>query len=479
MRYPPASSPAPGAAHFSPTQNQHQHQHQHPRRPQLGHHATTYGRTSPGDDLRVRGLADRPSRDPPTALRPSASRHFRAPHDAQRRARDAGRERSVVPDERPASIAKHRHAYPRPHSPRRRSHSPSRNSHCSIYPALSRRQPSRDRFRGPDHRPPDLFPRNRVPDPRDEFRDHEALPSPDFYVAPLDCTKAASIDSSYQEAPRNHSPLVYYTRSRNRSRSPRPVASNSRTRQPRRVFSPTRSDREPHSPRYSRPTLEGASSLQGYRSTRREPQYREGSGTSWSPPPPDSGRSFSESFNDNPNLVPLGQRPSSRLQASASSFGNSRRRSQRSWTPPSQQAGQSTALEYTSSRDRRTPDFCNEKSYPCPPALPSESLRDPRDLFPPQNLDTRGRLRRGARPPDATATGANSIEVNMAGRGNFRGNYGGQYPARGHFNQSSNDQRSFGPSTSGSSYQGSPPSQSPYPGSRGSWGGQQQGSPQK
>lgn len=477
MRYPPASSPAPEAAHFSPTQNQHQH----PRRPQLGHHATTYGRSNPGDDIRVRGLADRPSKDTPTASRPSASRHIRAPHDAQRRARDAGRERPVDPDDRPASITKHRHAYPRPYSPRRRSHSPFRNSDRFIYPALNRRQRSRDRFRGPDHRPPDLFFRNRVPYPRDEFRDHEALPSPELYGAPPGFTNVESIDNSYQAAPRHRSPLIYYTRSRNRSRSRSPVAPESRTRQPQRICSPPRFDGEPHGPRYSRPTLEEASSLQGYRSTRREPQHRKGSRRSLSPPPLDSGwsqSSFSESFDDNPNLVPLGQRPSSRLRASASPLGSSRHRFPRHWTSPSQQSGQSAAVQYTSSRDRQTPDFCDE-SHPCPPALPSDSPRDPRDLFPSQNPGTRGRLRRGARPRDATATGANSIEVNMAGRGNFRGNYGGQYPARGHFNQGSNDQRSFGPSTSGSSYQGSPPSQSSYPGSRGSWGGQQQGSPQK
>lgn len=479
MRYPPASSPAPEAAPFSPTQNQHQH----PRRPQLGHYATTYGRTSPGDDIRVRGLAERPSRDPATASRPPESRHFRAPHDTQRRARDAGRERPVDSDDRPASKVKHHHADPRPHSPRRPSHSPSRNSDRSVYPALYRRQRSRDRFRDPNHRPPDLSPRNRVPNPRDRFRTHEALRSPEFDVAPIHHTNVAFIENSYQPTPRNPPPLVYYTRSRNRSRSPSPVAPVSRTRQPRRVCSPARFDREPHGPRLSPwRTLEENSPLRGYTSTRRQPQRREGSGRSLSPPPPDSEwsqSSLSESFNDNPNLVPLEQRTSSRLQASTSPLETSRHSSPRRWTSPPARAVQYTAIQYTSSRPRRTPDFCG-RSYPYPPPLPFESVqRDPENLIPSQKTSTRGRLRRGARSPDATATGANSIEVNMAGRGNFRGNYGGQYPTRGHFNQGTNDQRGFAHTTSGSSYQGSPPSQSPYPGGRGSWGGQQQASPQK
>lgn len=478
MRYPPASSPAPEAAPFSPTQNQHQH----PRRPQLGHYATTYGRTNPGDDLRVRGLADRPSRDPAAASRPSESRHFRAPHDTQRSTRGAGRERPVDSDDRPASIAKHRHADPRPHSPRRLSHSPSRHSDRFVYRTLYRRHRSRDRFRDPEHRPPELFPRNRVPHPRGRLRDHEALRSPDFDVTPLHHTNVAFIENSYQPARRHHTSLVYYTRSRTRSRSPSPVAPVSRTRQPRRVFSPARFDRHPHGTRSSpKRTLEEASPLRGYSSTRLQPQRWRGSGRSLSPPPPDSGCSqslLSESFNDNPNSIPLGQRPSSRLQASTSSPATSRHSPTRRWTSPPQQADQLTAIQYTSSRTR-TPDFY-DGSYPYPAPVPFESIhQDPRDLISSQATRTRGHLGRGARSPDITATGANSIEVNMAGRGNFRGNYGGQYPSRGHFNQGPNDQRGFAHSTSGSSYQGSPPSQSPYPGGRGSWGGQQQASPQK
>ncbi|KAK7749843.1 serine/threonine protein kinase, CMGC, CDC2/CDK subfamily [Cytospora paraplurivora] len=63
----------------------------------------------------------------------------------------------------------------------------------------------------------------------------------------------------------------------------------------------------------------------------------------------------------------------------------------------------------------------------------------------------------------------------MSARGNFRGGYGGQYPVRGHYNQGP---QSSGHATPNSSFHGTPPAQSPYGGSRGSWGGQQQFSPQ-
>ncbi|KUI62856.1 CTD kinase subunit alpha [Cytospora mali] len=77
--------------------------------------------------------------------------------------------------------------------------------------------------------------------------------------------------------------------------------------------------------------------------------------------------------------------------------------------------------------------------------------------------------------PAEPASGPNSIEVNMSARGNFRGAYGGQYPMRGHYNQGPH---SSGHATPNSSFHGTPPAQSPYGGSRGSWGGQQQYSPQ-
>ena len=76
----------------------------------------------------------------------------------------------------------------------------------------------------------------------------------------------------------------------------------------------------------------------------------------------------------------------------------------------------------------------------------------------------------------------------MSARGNFRGGYNAHvqsgYPMRGQYSQGphSNDPRTYsqssGHGTPNSSFHGSPPPQSPFGGSRGSWGGQQQYSPQ-
>lgn len=76
------------------------------------------------------------------------------------------------------------------------------------------------------------------------------------------------------------------------------------------------------------------------------------------------------------------------------------------------------------------------------------------------------------------ASGANSIEVNMAARGGYRGGFNpqsgypkGQYDARGYG-------QSPGHGTPVSSFHGSPTAQSPYNGSGRGWSGQPQFSPQ-
>lgn len=475
MRYPPAS--ASEALQFSPTQNQYQ---QHPRRPQLGHHATTYDSPSPGDDIRVRGLAHRHSRDPSRASSTSRSRLFEAPRYSSR-ARDDGRNRPVDLDDRPAPIARHRDAEPRPHHSRRRSRSPSHNLERSSYCAPESRQRSRDRHRGRSHRLADSLPRNHVPKPRERFRDHEALRSPDFGITVPHVTNGTYAEKAYPSAIRSRSSLVHYARQRTRSRSP--VAPNSHTRQPRRVSCPRRSDWEGHAPRLSPwPPLADNSPPREYLSTRRESRHLKGFGRSVSPPPADTRRSqpsLSQGFDDNPNLAPLGLRPSSRFKTSDYPSRTLRPQSPRRRISFSSQAGRYSAIQDISAQSRRTPDFSDERQPPLPP-LPSKSPpRESRELFPFHSRSTRGHLRREARPPNALATGVNIIEVNMSGRGSFRGNYGGQYPVRGHYNQGPNDQRNFAHSTSGSSFQGSPSAQSPYPSSRGSWGGQQQASPQK
>lgn len=480
MRYPPApasasASAAASAAHFSSTQNQH------PRRPRLSHHATTYDRPNPADDTSLRGLADRRPREPVLASRPTLSPQLRDLHATSRRARDAGRDKPVDPDYRPAPIARHRDADPRLHNPRRRSSSPSRNHERLSRRASSHRQISRDRLRGPDHRIADPFPGNRDPNPRDRFWDHEALLPPDSHVAPRRPPSGASIGKAHRPAPRRRSPLPYHDRQRSRSRNP--IAAESRARQPRPVSSYRRSDREQHDPRLPPcPTHAKTSPPREYIPKRHEERRLEGSGRPLSLRPLDRERScspLSQAFDDNPNLVPLGQRPSSRLEASDHLLQRYRRSYSppRRWTPSPLQGGQYLATQATSSRAERTPDF-DDGIYP-PPQSPGSPQRVPRELFPSHSRNTRAHPRREERHPDFAVTGVNSIEVNMSARGNFRGSYGGQYPVRGHFNQGSNDQRNFAHSTPGSSFQGSPPAQSPYPSSRGNWGGQQQLSPQK
>ncbi|KAK1760822.1 hypothetical protein QBC47DRAFT_15275 [Echria macrotheca] len=107
----------------------------------------------------------------------------------------------------------------------------------------------------------------------------------------------------------------------------------------------------------------------------------------------------------------------------------------------------------------------------------------PRDRRGPPEAEKRDRPRDGARRNSSDpASGANSIDVNMAARGGFRGGFNSQppqpgYPPKGPYGQTY--AQSSGHGTPNSSFHASPPIQSPYPGGGRGWNPQPHFSPQR
>lgn len=375
------------------------------------------------------------------------------------------------------------HHLPHPHShrfpPRRRSRSPVRNHHQPSEPPRDRspsyRAPYRRNFEAP---------RGRVWD-RDRDRDREAARPADFFdVAPLQQNRRAFIENPVLPRPRPGSPEAINV---DRERSQSPLIARSRHRRTRHEPSPPRPDRDPYAarpptwPAHSR----ASSPRQDHLVRRGRDQQRLDTILAKPNKAPFLGRGRPSSplpgqgFDENPNLVPLGQRPASRHDHNPLSFSDPRRPSPppRVWTPPLQ-GRLKPYIEHAVPQGRPAREFNHDWSPPPPSGSPARERRGP---FPSNKKDF-DRRRYDEGPPEPIASGANSVEVNMSARGNFRGAYGGQYPVRGHYNPGPNDPRNFthsSGSTPSSSFQGSPTAQSPYPSSRGSWGGQQQLSPQK
>lgn len=440
------------------------HPHPHPHPPQHRHNgAMPYDSRPPGDDRRVRGRNDRGMRDPSYPSRRPLSSRIAAPHAAQAAPREADWDGNI--DSRPLPTDRHRHH--RQPNPRRRSRSPQRPPRPSQRNPRRFRESSRDRARRPD----DLFPRRSESGSRGRSRDREAAPPADYHYAPPHHARGPPIENPGRQPLRPRSPPPV-----KRNRSSSPLAFESQPKRLRQEPSPRRLDRErdiagPH-PSSNRPET---SSLGRQRSLthlerrskkqkpgRPKPTLHDTRGRS----PPRRDRDFP----DNPNLYPLGQRASPSRDHSLASFSVNRRTSPRRWSPP---GGRRPSIAGSFSRGGYPPEYDRERQgYPQPPP------RSPRDrrgsfTFRKERLHDTSPPRKGPAKP---TSGPNSIEVNMSARGNFRGAYGGQYPMRGHYSQGPH---SSGHATPNSSFHGTPPAQSPYGGSRGSWGGQQQFSPQK
>lgn len=410
-------------------------------------------------------------RDPTAPPRRPLSPQARtvAPHAAQAAPREADRGGNI--DSRPLPTDRHRHH--RQPNPRRRSRSPQRPPQAPQNLSRRFRDPSRDRAPHPD----ELFPRHSGPRSRGRSRDREAARPADTHHAPPHHTRGPPTDKSKSGRPplRPRSPPPA-----KRQRSPSSPAFESQTKRHRQEPSPRRLDQQLDTagPHFSSIRPENSSFEREQASTGSERRLKKPRPGKPSAPSHDTrGRSplrRDRDFPDNPNLCPLGQRASPRRGPSPVPFSSHHRSSPapRRWSPPVQ-GGRRPSISDSIPRGRYPVGYDQERhDYPQP--LP-RSPRDRRGSFSSKKERTHdhSRFRRG---PSEPASGPNSIEVNMSSRGNFRGSYGGQYPARGHYNQGPH---SSGHATPNSSFHGSPPAQSPYGGSRGSWGGQQQYSPQK
>lgn len=460
-------SPAPAQAHFSSTRSLH---------PQRGH-ATTYTRNrsspAPSQGIRSPDFAHHHSRG--TRERSFQSswspQHQGAP--ASRGRRDAGRIVAASNTDRTsAPIAGHRTTISRPHDPRRRSRSPD---HARPPPATNYRLRSPDYVRRPGPRA-DRFHRSPHPGPRERFRDHEAVhPVKTFDTASSYSRQRAFTERSGPPNPR-YSPPYQQHRLWSRSRSPLAHQYN----RPRLESSPRRIYREPYTARSPGWSNHSDLSLHQRRNSSRRRESRSKISERRASPL-SSARPEPGPF-DNPNTVPLGHRPSSRLAAGTSPLPNPRcvpTSSQRRTSSPLH-GGQESSIQRSFCEEVSEPKlggagYEHRQVAPRSPRLRSGSRpRESEQPFPSKARGTSD-LRQYREGPIEAATGANSIEVDMSARGNFRGAYGGQYPPRGgHFNHGPNDQRNFSHPASGS-----PPAQSPYASGRGNWAGQRQASPQK
>lgn len=175
-----------------------------------------------------------------------------------------------------------------------------------------------------------------------------------------------------------------------------------------------------------------------------------------------------------------------------------RRRSSRRRSPHATSSDTGRRRIHSHSPRRRSPEgdrFARSGRRRLEDSPPPKDSRDSRPTSPARGIvghSVRDEYRPGSRSTKETpkASGANSIEVNMAGRGNFSHQPGyhnpnqqmqAAFPLKPQFSPGprapvDNRQYSHSPQhmTPNSSYHGSPHVQSPYAANRGGWGGQQQ-----
>ncbi|KAK3377748.1 hypothetical protein B0H63DRAFT_224555 [Podospora didyma] len=381
------------------------------------------------------------------------------------------------------------HPHPGKSKPRRRSPEPHSRpppppppSHLTQHRSRHERDRSPGRPSRPD-RPPYPIPRGRRESSRDLPRGRDSAARSSSRRRPDPGPSPGSLGPRGREAAyRPQSPSQRPQRAS--SRSPLPP-NHSRRRSPNlslagpppsRKSRPTRSLKRPEKgttkPPFRSKDYPGASP-DPRRS--RSPEYRD----QHSKPPQQPGPSRSpaphlrrraRSPGDDSSLFPAHNAPRQRSSSPRyrdRSLPNSRLGSRsRPRSPPALGSRPPTASD-TGSHRRPSPD-------PGARAPPS-----PRDRRRPK-LSKKGRTRDDLRLKKFDpASGANSIEVNMAARGGFRGGFNSQqqqpgYPSKGQYNHS----HSSGHGTPNSSYHGSPPAQSPFGGNGRSWNGQQQYSPQ-
>lgn len=457
------------------------------RRPRHGHHATPHDRHNPqATNSQVRGR-DRCGRaDSPKSSDCFPTAHRRPPSAAPTRARDTGAAspaRALHTGDRPAAEAKHRDRAPRLQDPRIRSRSPRLSSNL----ASARRHPFKEDW-SPCSRPvPDPAPTRCDSDHRDGSRSPEAQ-----RAHGQDATSEPNIDAApTQDAPQPIQILSSAT-SKKKKASLHPRSIEPRRERSQRELIPLTPSGDLYTTR-SPPYIldQGTYCSQRDLISLRDDGKLSKDATSKPPSRRSRGRKRllsprpGQDASENRNRIALVIRRPSRRDSAPKTESDHHHRSRGSehWAPPSLQGGRSPLASDRPSSGQRAAGSSSDKlgrsSSPGAGALRHEQrlLPSPRK----RSTRTRNRQRQG-RPASSTTTGANSIDINMSGRGSYRGSYGGQYPVRGHYNQSPNDSRSFSHSSShaatSSSYQASPPPQSSYSSSRGSWGGQQHSSSQ-
>lgn len=430
-------------------------------RPRNDRHAISLDHSdNDGDEPRLRGRGEQCRKDN-NNFRPFDS-HWSpkhganpAPHDAAYEwvRRDSGADRAG--DNRPGP-ARHtnRDRYRDSKSPDCRPTRRSRNAQRSSRVDSSRRHTSVERPRDRDdnfrYSLPDA--RDSDCDPRSRFYYSEAASRSNFQVALPHQSDCPPSDRYPDLLPTRPSPDPA---NRHSDRNPFATESHTKQSQHRRGRSPRRPDKPPYNGQPS-----------SYK------QRRQGSPFT---------RRDSRTVDDDPNFIPLGTRRASRREPSPFSSSGPRRHSPTAdehWTSSSQSVSGPLAhdLPIRSHDFRGFASRRRDQTPSPPPPPPSSPPRDQRGRIP-KRRRRRDRTPDLYSPPRGSAqpvSGANSIQINMSGRGNFRGAYGGQYPVRGHYNQGQNQP------AAGSSYSSSAPASSGYSGGgRGNWSGQQQGSSQK
>lgn len=442
----------------------------HHGRSRHGHHAMPYDRRDSGNDPRVRGVDDQDTRhsyDRPD--QPPSPHHIARPAPTGR-TQDCSREESRSSDAIPQVAPRdgRRDIEPLPHH--LQSRSPTTDQ--SYHDLQTQRQNNSNYHRRRRRRK--SISRNGEPQPLPRSRDDEAAPSPVDHSAKLRSPGCEPIEDLDQRRSRSRSPL---TREQRTGRSP--FADDSHPRRPRQGPSLRRPNREPRTVRSALypPRPDRPSPPRDAFPTRREQRRskKKGARANTPPQPPYRDRSPSPRLDlnssENPNLVPLGQRPTARhdLDPSTASIRHSFSRSQQRASSP-QHRERRPSSSYIDFSHRRTadPDF---EEY----GSPASQLRDSWNDCEEPLTSKRVRRRRSRAETAELASGANSIEVNMSARGNFRGSHGAPHGPRGHYNQGAHDTRNYPQSsnhgTPNSSAQGSPAGQSSHSGGRGNWNG--------
>lgn len=422
----------------------------HHGRTRHGQHAMPYDRRDAGNRPRVRGVdaqgstefSDHPG--PPTAPRYSAR-----PASSGRAEDDCSRE--GIRDSNAIDILAPRNSRrdndPLPH------HLHPRSSTSNQPHPATRTQPQEQSQDSGRHR----HRRESIT----RSGESRYLPSPQLYeaarAAPRRSTRRSSIEPLDQGRPRSRSPS-----SRRQERSRSPLADESPPKRLRQDSGFRRPNRElrtarpvPYPPRSDR-SSNTRDAIPTHRENRRSKQKK--SPRASTPPLPTRGRSPSPRFEpklaENPNLVPLGQRPFSRhdLDPSPAPICAPLSRTQRRTSTPL-------------GRRERTSNSYIDKSRRQTPEPEFGECDDRKELFPAKKKSRQNHFRPQTELLEL-ASGANSIEVNMSARGNFRGSHGGR-----HYNPGPHDSRNYsqssGHGTPNSSAQGSPSA-----GGRGSWNGQ-------